>query len=102
GGTVTTDRGFTVAGTGAVRVDAAATTLEFTGDIVGTGGVRKDGPGTLVLSGVNSSTGNARVTGGILRAGSTTALGSGALTLDNTAGVLLDLDGFGNSVGYLA
>ncbi|MGN7726536.1 autotransporter-associated beta strand repeat-containing protein [Luteimonas sp. 22616] len=102
GGTVTTDRGFTVAGTGAVRVDAAATTLDFTGNIVGTGGLRKDGPGTLVLSGVNSSTGNARVTGGILRAGSTTALGSGALTLDNTAGVLLDLDGFDNSVGFLA
>ncbi|MGY0798534.1 autotransporter-associated beta strand repeat-containing protein [Lysobacter sp. A286] len=102
GGTAITDRGFTVAGTGAMRVNSAATTLEFTGDILGPGGLRKDGPGTLVLSGVNSSTGNARVTGGILRAGSTTALGSGALTLDNAAGVLLDLDGFDNSVGFLA
>ncbi|MGY0556947.1 autotransporter-associated beta strand repeat-containing protein [Lysobacter sp. A421] len=102
GGTVITDRGFTVAGTGAMRVDSAATTLEFTGDIVGTGGLRKDGPGTLVLSGVNSSTGNATITGGTLRAGSATALGSGALTLTNTAGVLLDLDGYDNNVGFLA
>src|SRR5690606_33632921 len=46
--------------------------------------------------------GNATITGGTLRAASTTALGSGALTLGNTAGAVLDLDGFDNSVAYLA
>jgi fibronectin-binding autotransporter adhesin len=102
GGSVTVDRGFTLAAsTGAINVANAATTLEFTGAIVGGGGLRKDGAGTLVLSGTNSSTGNARITGGTLRAGSAQALGSGALTLDNTAGVTLDLNGFANSVAFL-
>src|SRR5690606_38737848 len=102
GDDVITDRGFTLASsTGSIYVTEAATTLEFSGDILGPGSLRKRGAGTLVLSGVNGSTGNARIMAGTLRAGSTTALGSGALTLDNAAGVVLDLDGFDNSVAYL-
>lgn len=103
GGSVVTDRGFTLAsGAGVINVADAATTLEFTGAISGGGQLRKDGAGTLVLSGTNGSTGGTRVTAGTLRAGSTTALGSGALALDNATGVLFDMDGFDNSVAYLA
>jgi fibronectin-binding autotransporter adhesin len=101
GGSTITDRGITLGGTAAINVVQAATTLEFSGNLVGTGGLRKDGLGTLVLSGINTSTGNARIIGGILRAASSSALGSGALTLDNVAGVQLDLNGFNNSVAYL-
>lgn len=101
GGDVTTDRGFTVAGTGIVNVADANTTLEFTGDAIGTGGLRKDGPGTLLMSGTNTYTSNTHVTGGILRAGSNQAFGNRGMFLNNTAGVLLDLNGFDNSVGFL-
>jgi len=102
GGTVTTDRGFQLAaGIGAVRVADAAATLTFSGTIIGGGSLRKDGAGTLVLSGNNTYTGGTQVTGGVLRAGSNTAFGSGGITLDNTAGVLLDLNGFDITVGSL-
>ena len=102
GTTVTTDRGFQLlGGTGAIGVANAGTTLTFSGQATGAGALRKDGPGTLVLSGNNNYTGGTQVTGGILRAGSTTAFGTAGVTLDNTAGVVLDLNGFSNSVSAL-
>jgi len=63
----------------------------------------KNGPGTLILSGANSSyTGPIVVNGGILQAGSTTAFGTNsAVTLANTAGVLMDITGFNISIGSL-
>ncbi|MCZ4094700.1 autotransporter-associated beta strand repeat-containing protein [Ensifer psoraleae] len=95
GGTVTTDRGFQRLGSSnIINVSNAATTLTFTGDVSGGGGLSKDGAGTLVLSGTNTSTGNMQVNGGVLRAGTTNAFGvQGHMILGNTAGVLLDLDG---------
>ncbi|RUV40530.1 hypothetical protein EOB77_34965, partial [Mesorhizobium sp. M7A.F.Ca.MR.228.00.0.0] len=53
GGTVTTDRGFTLGGTGTINVSNAATTLGFSGVATGTS-LQKTGPGTLVLSGANT------------------------------------------------
>ncbi|MBE1526356.1 fibronectin-binding autotransporter adhesin [Sphingopyxis sp. OAS728] len=102
GASASTDRGFALTGNGNINVVDAGTTLEFSGAITGGGFFFKDGAGTLLLSGVNSSTNNFRVINGTLRAGSTTALGSGWLSLDNTAGVLFDLDGYSNSVAALA
>lgn len=102
GASASTDRGFTLTGNGSINVVDAAAALAFTGSVTGGGLFFKDGAGTLLLSGVNSSTGNARVLNGTLRAGSITALGSGWMSLDNTAGVLLDLNGFNNSVAALA
>jgi fibronectin-binding autotransporter adhesin len=56
----------------------------------------------MVLSGNNTYTGNTQVTGGVLRAGATNAFGpQGHMTLNNTAGVLLDLDGFDTTVTSL-
>ncbi|RUT98515.1 autotransporter outer membrane beta-barrel domain-containing protein, partial [Mesorhizobium sp. USDA-HM6] len=102
GGSVTTDRGFQLASNvGAISVTNAATTLEFTGNVIGNGSFRKDGPGILVLSGTNTSTGQTQVTGGVLRAGATNAFGPSYMTLDNTAGVLLDLNGYNMTVTAL-
>ena len=101
GASVSTDRGFTLTGNGAINVVDAGTTLEFSGIVAGGGQLAKDGAGTLLLSGTNNSTGNLRIVSGTVRAGSATALGSGPITLDNTAGVLLDLDGYNSNVLYL-
>jgi len=98
GTSVTTDRGFALTGNGAINVADAGTTLEFSGAITGGGQLAKTGAGTLLLSGTNSSTNNLRIIDGTVRVGSTTALGTGGLSLDNTAGVLFDLDGYDNSV----
>lgn len=100
GGTVTTDRGFTSTG-GQISVANAAATLEFTGTTAGAG-FTKNGSGTLVLSGVSTRNGTTQISNGTLRAGTVNAFGTGAMGLNNTAGVLLDLNGFDTSVLYLS
>ncbi|WP_408953732.1 autotransporter-associated beta strand repeat-containing protein [Lysobacter sp. Hz 25] len=103
GGSVSIDRGFTSqSGVAAIEVTNAATTLGFSGTVLGGAGVRKDGPGTLVLSGNNTYSGGTHVTGGILRAGSATAFGTGQLDMNNTAGATLDLNGFNAAFAWIA
>jgi fibronectin-binding autotransporter adhesin len=106
GGSVLTDRGFTLNGTGGViEVTDVNTTLTVSGTAVGNGSapLRKEGVGTLVLAGTNTYTGATTVNGGVLRAGSETAFGGPSLmTLADTAGVTLDLAGFDNKVGGLS
>lgn len=103
GGSVVTDRGFTLQSSwGTIGVVNAATTLEFTGQIVGGGGLEKSGAGTLVLSGNNSYTSRTLVSGGTLRADSATAFGgANGATLANASDVLLDLNGYSMDLGYL-
>ncbi|HET6523561.1 autotransporter-associated beta strand repeat-containing protein [Sphingopyxis sp.] len=106
GSTATTDRGLTLNGVagGAIDVTNAGTTLTFGGVVAGLGSapLRKEGAGTLVLSGINTYPGATNVNGGTLRAGSTKAFGGPSLvTLADTAGVTLDLAGFSNKVGGL-
>lgn len=103
GGSVTTDRGFTLqSGVGTLNVSNAATTLDFTGQVVGGGSLQKTGAGTLVLSGVNTYTGTTFVRAGTLRANSSRAFGgAGPILLDNAAGVTLDLAGYDTSMSYL-
>ncbi|MBT2748707.1 MULTISPECIES: autotransporter-associated beta strand repeat-containing protein [unclassified Lysobacter] len=101
GGTVSIDRGFSLTGYGVIDV-VNGTTLGFSGQVVGGGELYKDNAGTLVLSGNNTYTSNTRVRGGILRAGSATAFGTtNSFWLDNTAGVLLDLNNFNANAGAL-
>jgi fibronectin-binding autotransporter adhesin len=101
GGSTSIDRGFTASVTGAVNVANAATVLEFKGAVAGSGVVRKDGAGTLILSGNNTYTGATSVTGGILRAGSINGIGKGGLGLNDTAGVVVDFNNFNAAISYL-
>ena len=102
GDTVTTNRGFTLSSLSQVDVNNAATTLTFTGTLTGAGGLQKWGAGTLVLSGNNTNSGGVNVVAGTLRAGSATAFGTGAYTLTNAAGAVLDLNGFTMSASVLS
>jgi fibronectin-binding autotransporter adhesin len=102
GGSVNIDRGFTSqSGMAAIDVANAATTLGFSGAVVGGALVRKDGVGTLVLSGNNTYTGGTQVTAGIMRAGSATAFGTGQLNMANAAGATLDANGFNQTFSWL-
>ena len=102
GGTVSTNRGFTVgAGGGRIGVATAGTVLTVSGTAAGTGGLTKDGDGTLILSGTNSYTGGTRVTAGTLQAGSTAAFGATNQLLTVDAGARLDLANLNNTVGAL-
>ena len=66
GGTVTTDRGFTVnAGNGTIEVTNAATTLTVSGSASGTDSITKTGAGVLELNG-NYASNNLIVTAGTL------------------------------------
>ncbi|MEI6713394.1 MAG: autotransporter-associated beta strand repeat-containing protein, partial [Verrucomicrobiota bacterium] len=66
-------------------------------------GLTKSGSGVLVLGGVNTFTGPVSVSGGTLRAGSTSAFGVGVgVSLSNGVGVSLDLAGFNHTIGSLS
>ncbi|RVI65210.1 autotransporter outer membrane beta-barrel domain-containing protein [Sinorhizobium meliloti] len=102
GDTVTTDRGFHLAGGwGGIEVVDGATTLEFTGNVTNasTGGLVKSGSGTLKLSGTNTYAGTV-VQQGTLIAGSGQALGAGVLYIQNSGTV--DMTGFSNTVAALS
>lgn len=107
GGSVTSDRGFTLNGAagGIIDVTNAGTELTFGGTVAGLGGapLTKAGAGTLTLSGVNTYRGQIRVNDGTLRAGSTQAFGLvNLVVMADTAGATLDLDGFDNRVAGLS
>ncbi len=101
GGSVNIDRGISLGGAGAVNVTNAATVLGISGAIVGGGSFRKDGAGTLVLSGNNTFTGGLTVNGGTVRAGSASAFGARAVTMANVAGATLDLANFNTVIAVL-
>lgn len=106
GDSVATDRGFTLEqGDGRVNVSNVVTNLEFSGNVVGPGNLRKQGDGTMVLSGVNTYTGLTLIDQGVLRAGVTNAFGPDTKTngvyIANYAGAGLDLDGFDTTIADL-
>ncbi|MBU3079534.1 autotransporter outer membrane beta-barrel domain-containing protein, partial [Sphingomonas quercus] len=73
----------------------------FEGAISGTGGVRKIGPGTTILSGANSYSGPTLIEGGTLRAGATGVF-SARSGVSVGADATLDLGGFGQILPGLA
>lgn len=83
--------------------------IDLGGALSGTGAsVTKTGNGMLTLTGANTYTGTTTVNAGILRAGVDSAANiSGAfglnsnVTLANTAGATLDLNGWNNQIGSL-
>lgn len=103
GATVSTDRGFTLAGgNGAIDVANLGTALTMSGAAIGTGVLNKEGAGTLILSGNNTYTGGTVVNAGTLRAGSVQAFGSTTATMTVNAGGTLDLNSIaGIQVGAL-
>ncbi|QEL26902.1 hypothetical protein FQV39_30015 (plasmid) [Bosea sp. F3-2] len=75
--------------------------ISFSGNISGSGSLRKLGAGTLVLSGFNTYNGGTLVTAGVLQAGSPDAIGSGMLTLNGgtfRAGTSF-INSFANPIG---
>jgi len=64
----------------------------YVGIISGTGGITKNGTGTLTLSGANTYTGTTTISAGILKLNNITALGSTSSTSVTTGGTL-DLNG---------
>ena len=67
------------------------TSTSFAGTIATGISLTKAGTGTLTLSGTNTYTGVTTVSAGTLKAGSATALGTGAATV--ATGAVLDLNG---------
>ena len=97
-----------LAGAGAVTLGSAKLTTggdnsstNFSGMMSGTGGLTKTGSGTLVFSGTNSYSGGTLITLGILRAGATNAF-SPVSTHTVSAGTVLDLNDFNQTIGALA
>lgn len=73
--------------------------LIMSGVVSGTGMVEKNGDGTLTLQVDNSFAKGLKVNGGTVKAGSSTAFGTGVLTADNGT---VELNGFDVSVAALA
>jgi len=72
------------------------TQLTFSGPVSGVGSINKSGTGILVLgnaSAASSYTGGVTITGGTVRAASSTALGAASNPLSLSAGTTLDLAG---------
>ncbi|WP_164156216.1 autotransporter-associated beta strand repeat-containing protein [Sandarakinorhabdus rubra] len=92
---------------GALRADISVNQT-FAGNLTDSGGVlglRKQGTGTLTLSGVNTHSGATSVTAGTLVAGSATALSPNSLLAVNGpvgTPAIVDLNGFSNTVGGLS
>ena len=77
-----------------------ATPIELTGVVSGLGAVVVDGENSSVLlSGSNSYSGSTTIVSGTLRAGSSTALGTGSVVVDTAS---LDLNGQSLSIGTLS
>ena len=81
----TTDRGITLAGSGATLDVPSAATLILLGNLTGPGTLTKTGPGTLTLSNANNHSGGTLISAGTLRLGddaaNQSAPGSGRVTL---------------------
>ena len=94
---------------GAVTLSSATLTVgdgtitSFGGVISGTGGLTKQGAGTLTLTNSNTYGGITNINGGTLRlSGGSAIADSGAVVLANTTGTVLDLGGSSETVGSLS
>jgi fibronectin-binding autotransporter adhesin len=89
-----------------ITVNNASNTINSVLSSSMTGTFTKAGSGILILGGTNAYTGSTNITGGTLRAGAAAggqAFGiNSAVTLSNTSGVTLELNGFAQTIGSLA
>ncbi len=96
----TTGRAVTL-NSGGGSFDTNGNNATLAGDIGGAGGLTKIGPGTLILSGTSSYTGETHVNAGTLQAGAAGAFSS-ASAFTVASGATLDLGGFDQTLGSLA
>ena len=73
-----------------------ARTIALSGALSGTGGLIKDGDGTLTLSGTNTYTGPTTVAAGVLALSGSGSI-SGSATIDVASGATLDVSGMSGS-----
>lgn len=78
-----------------------ANTIEFQGEITGSGGVTKAGPGAVLLTAANSYAGPTTVASGVLKLGSANAIPSGAGKGNLYVYGTLDLGGFDAQINGL-
>ena len=89
-----------LATTAGVTTTSASDLLTVSGAISGPGGLTHNGPGTLLLQGVNSYSGATTVTGGLLTAGALNTLSpNSAVTV---SGGTLDVSGYAQQIQSLS
>tara|TARA_Y100001933_G_scaffold265275_1_gene339428 strand:+ start:25828 stop:37062 length:11235 start_codon:yes stop_codon:yes gene_type:complete len=76
-----------------------ATDTDFAGAIIGTGGLFKQGAGTMTLSGTNTFTGPVTVDAGILAVSGGSAIGDSTAVVVNSTFQLVDDETIGNLTG---
>lgn len=100
--TTTSTKPFKMAtgGTGSFQIDNAGTTLTLSGLIDGAGSLAKTGPGTLILAGANTYTGDTKVNAGTLSITNAWLCDTSAVYIATNA--ILDLNFTGtDTIGYL-
>lgn len=94
-GSITANRDITLTAAG-------GSTCNFNGTIAGAGGVTKTGTGTVGLNAANSFNGAVSIQQGTLRLGAAGAIPANRnVTLANTGGAELDLNGYAQTIGAL-
>ena len=90
-------------GGGGFKVADASNTFTVGQSLSGSGVLSKTGPGTLVLSGTNTYTGQTTVSEGTLRlAGGNAIANNGTVSLAHASGVSLDLNNTSETVGTIS
>lgn len=101
GATASSSKRFTILGS-TFQIDSAATELTISGIIDGaTGLLKKTGPGTLTLAGVNTYGSETLITNGTLKVSGSGRLGATTSYLAFTSGGKLDLGGTDQTVGEM-
>jgi len=91
-----------VLGTATLTTGGDNTYTSYGGIISGAGSLVKTGTGTFTLAGNNTYTGGTTVSAGTLLAGEANVFGAGTISLANTSGAALDLNGFDQNIMSLA
>ncbi len=86
---------------GAFKISDASHAFEITQSLTGSGGLTKDGGGTLVVSGANTYSGTTSVDAGTLRANALDAFSANSAHV-LAAGTVLDLNDISQTLGSLA